>query len=221
MEGHGPGGPGAVTTADGATNMISRAEAFITLVKSDLAYATGKMDTAQVQTWMTAADGFLAQAKTAQTAQQYGQAAGYAETAQAVARTADTAMAQALGAATLPSASQQAPQGGPHGPRGQGLGDQGTTPTQAQVSRELQRTYNAIISQGAVAGTNAEARSYVTQAQAAYQTAYTAYQAGDYPAARNNAALAQNLVRVADSLLHVADAGTSADAPVTVPAPNF
>jgi ABC-type antimicrobial peptide transport system permease subunit len=126
-----------------------------------------------------------------------------------------------IGAATLPSASQQAPQGGPHGPRGQGLGDQGTTPTQAQVSRELQRTYNAIISQGAVAGTNAEARSYVTQAQAAYQTAYTAYQAGDYPAARNNAALAQSLVRVADSLLHVADAGTSADAPVTVPAPNF
>ena len=34
-------------------------------------------------------------------------------------------------------------------------------------------------------------------------------------------ARAQSLLRVADSLLHVADAGTSADAPVTVPAPNF
>ena len=45
--------------------MISRAEQFITLVKSDLTYAIGKMDTANVQTWLTAADGFLTQARTA------------------------------------------------------------------------------------------------------------------------------------------------------------
>lgn len=229
--GHGPGGPGgrgmdgrgpgAATTADGAANMISRAEQAITLAKSDLTYATGKMDTANVEKWLTAADGFLAQAKSAQTAQQYGQAGAYAEAAEAVTRTAETAMAQALGADKLPSYSQQSQLGGPHGLRDQGQSGQTTTPTQAQVSRELQRTYNQIVSQGALAGTNADAAGYLTQARDAYKTAYSAYQAGDYAAAHNSAELAQRLLRVADSLLRVADAGTSPDAPVTVPAPNF
>ncbi len=217
--GRGPGGAGAAATADGATNAISRTTTFITLVKSDLTYATGKMDTASVQSWITAADKLMTQATTAQTAQQYGPASAYAEAAQAVARTAELAMQQALGADKLPSYSQQSPGNGMHGPMD---GAQATTtPTQAQSSRELQHTYNTIVSQGAVIGTNADAQSYLTQAQAAYKTAYDSYQAGNYTAAHQSSALAQSLLRVVDSLQHVADAGTSADAPVTVPAPNF
>jgi hypothetical protein len=217
--GHGPGGAGAAATADGATNAITRTNTFLTLVKSDLTYATGKMDTASAQSWITAADKLMTQATTAQTAQQYGQASAYAEAAQAVARTAELAMQQALGADKLPSYGQQSAGNGMHGPLD---GTQATTaPTQAQVSRDLQRTYTSIVSQGAVIGSNADAQSYLTQAQAAYKAAYDSYQAGNYTAAHQSSALAQSLLRVVDSLQHVAAAGTSADAPVTVPAPNF
>jgi hypothetical protein len=213
--GKGPGGPGGVATADGAANAISMTTQSLALVKSDLTYATGKMDTASVQQWLTAADNMLAQATAAQTNQQYGQAGAYAETARSLANTAELVMAQTLGADKLPSYGQQ-PQ--------RGLRDAQNatqTPTQAQVSRDLQHTYNELISQGALVGTNADAKSYLTQAQEAYKTAYTAYQAGDYPAARNAARLAQSLLRVSDSLLRVTDAGISPDAPVTVPAPTF
>src|SRR4051812_26357098 len=48
--GGGPGGQGA--TADGASKVITNTSSFITLVKSDLAYATGKMDTTSVQKWV-------------------------------------------------------------------------------------------------------------------------------------------------------------------------
>src|SRR5215218_5536226 len=113
----GMGGPGGgAATADGATNMISRATQAISAAKDDLAYATGKMDTGSVQGWLSAADNRLAQAQAAQTAQQYGQAVAEAGVAQALARTAETAMAQALGAANLPSASQQPGPGGLRGP---------------------------------------------------------------------------------------------------------
>jgi hypothetical protein len=212
----GRGGPGMAATADGATNAISMTTQALTGAQSDLTYATGKMDTSNVQSWLTAAAGLLAKAKDAQTAQQYGQAVAYSEAARALISTAEMAMAQTLGADKLPSYSQQPQHGGP-----QGSTAQTQTPNQAQVSRELQRTYNNIVSQGVLVGTNADAAGYLTQAQDAYKTAYTAYQAGNYQAASNAARLAQSLLRVSDSLLHVADAGTSPDAPVTVPAPTF
>lgn len=219
MDGPGPGGMGATTTADGATQAISSTTATITRVKGDLTYATGKMDTANVASWLAAADKWLAQAQAAQTGGQYGQAGAYAQAARAVADTAEQAMAQALGADKLPSYSQQSAQGGMHGPKVQG--QTATAPTQASASRELQRTYNAIVSQGALVGTNSDAASYLTQAQNAYKTAYTAYQAGDYTAAHNAAHQAESLLRVVNSLLRVSDAGVSPDAPVTVPAPTF
>jgi len=189
----------------------------VTLAKSDLAYATGKMDTASAQAWIATADGLLTKAQAAQTAQQYGPAGAYAEAAQALVRTAELTMSQALGADKLPSYSQQ-PQGGR---RHAGPAPTSQTPTQAQVSRDLQRTYNDIVGHGVLIGANADARPYLTQAQSAYKTAYAAYGAGNYQAAHNAAGLAGSLLHVADSLLHVADAGTSPIAPVTVPAPNF
>ena len=203
---------------DSATNAISRSEQFLTNVKSDLTYATGKMNTAQVQTWLAAADTFLTSAKTAQTATQYAQAGAYAEAAQSVTATADLVMAQTLGADKLPSYSLR-PQ---HDGRGGAPDTASTTaPTQAQASRDLLRTYNQILSTGAIVGANADAQGYLTQAQAAYKSAYDAYGAGNYQTAHNEAAVAGHLLRVTDSLLHLANAGTSPDAPVTVPAPKF
>jgi HEPN domain-containing protein len=188
----------------------------VTLAQSDLTYATGKMDTASVQGWLTAASSQIAKAKDAQTNQQYGQAAGYAQAAQALVQTAEQAMAQELGASVLPSYSQQPQLGGRHG-----MTDSTQTPTQAQTSRDLQRTYNQIVSQSAVIGGNAEAGTYLTQAQAAYKTAYDAYQAGNYEAAHDASHLASSLLRVAESLVRAAGAPANADTPVTVPAPNF
>jgi hypothetical protein len=203
-------------TADGATNAISQAEQTLTLAKDDLTYAGGKMDTGSVQGWLTAADGLLAKAKEAQTNAQYGPAVAYAQAARSLAQTAEQAMAQALGADTLPSYSQRPQRGGPGG-----LMDPAQAPTQAQLSRELQNLYNRIVSQGALVGANAEAGGYLTQAQAQYRTAYDAYQAGSYEAAHDAAHLAESLLKVVDSLVRAASAPANADAPVTVPAPNF
>src|SRR5438132_1417926 len=59
----GPGdfdGPrGQAATADGASRAITNATNLINLVKSDLAYAHGKMDTTDVQRWVSGADSLL------------------------------------------------------------------------------------------------------------------------------------------------------------------
>ena len=217
--GHGGfGGPGGAATADGAANAISQTTQALTLAQGDLTYATGKMDTAGAQRWLNAADGLIAKAQDAQTNQQYGQAVAYAQAARELAQTAEQAMAQALGADTLPSYSQRAQRGGPRG----GLDPaQAQTPTQAQVSRELQNLYNRIVSQGALVGANAEAAGYLTEAQAQYKTAYDAYQAANYDGAHDAARLAEHLLKVTASLVGVASAPANADTPATVPAPNF
>lgn len=215
--GHGGfGGPGGAATADGATNAISQTTQALTLAQSDLTYATGKMDTANVQRWLATAAGLIAKAQAAQTNQQYGQAVAYAQAARELAQTAEQAMAQALGADTLPSYSQRPQMGGPRGEQAQAQ-----APTQAQMSRTLQNLYNRIVGQGAVAGGNAEAAGYLTEAQAQYKAAYDAYQAGNYDAAHEAAHLAEHLLKVADSLVRAAGAPANADTPVTVPAPNF
>src|SRR5438132_7483967 len=72
----GPGGMGA--TSANATQQISNTTSLITLVKSDLAYATGKMDTADVQRWINGADSLLQSAQTANSSSQFGQAVAYA-----------------------------------------------------------------------------------------------------------------------------------------------
>ncbi|HUS13838.1 MAG TPA: hypothetical protein VM536_02365 [Chloroflexia bacterium] len=219
--GKGHGGPGGfdgrgTPTADSAANAITRATDYLTLVKADLTYATGKTDIAAAQGWLNAADALISKASAAQTAQQYGQAGAYAQAARSLGDTAGLSLAQALGADKLPSYSQRTGRDGAHGPL-----STATAPTQAQASRELQRTYNELVSRAAVIGSNADAKGYLAQAQASYRTAYSAYQAGNYQAAGNAARLAGNLAHVADSLYHVTQAGTAPDAPVTVPAPNF
>ncbi|MGI8588227.1 MAG: hypothetical protein ACR2M0_11155 [Chloroflexia bacterium] len=223
--GFGPGGPGgrghdgfgpggATTTVDGANRAITRATSTITSVKSDLAYATGKMDTGSVQTWLNSADALVKTAQTAVTSQQYAQAGADAGAADALARVADTVMAQALGRDKLPSASQNNGRTPPTPP----------TPTQATTSRQLARTYTNLELQGLQlkqAANSGDAATYLTAAQNAYKTAYAAYQAGKYSDAANSAMLADQLGHVADAMLHAASAGTSPDAPVAVPAPNF
>ena len=125
-------------------------------------------------------------------------------------------MQQALGADKLPSASQKPTRPAP--PSGTN-----TTPTQAQVSRQLARLYNSLQMQAIElknASNAGNAGTYLTAAQNAYKTAYTAYQAGQYSDAANAARLAEQLGRVTDDLLHAADT-TGSDSPVAVPAPNF
>ena len=132
-------------TADNATQSISNTTSIITLVKSDLTYATGKMDTADVQRWITGAENLLKSAQTANSNSQFGQAVGYAQAARELAQTADLAMAQKLGADKLPSYSQM-PMRGDKG----GLNNTGTTITQAQASYILANTYNRLVTQATV-----------------------------------------------------------------------
>ena len=224
--GHGHGGfdggfdrgLGANATAEGATQAISNVTSLITLVKSDLTYATGKMDTADVQRWINGADALLKSARDANTASQFGKAIAYAQAARELASAADGQMAQELGASTLPSYSQR-PQG-----RGPDPSTSTATITQAQASRLLAETYNRLVAQATqVTGASnaAEASPYLTDAQDAYKAAYDAYQAGNYNDAVSSSRLAGKLAGVAASIVRASTAPANADTPVTVPAPNF
>jgi hypothetical protein len=204
-------------TADGASQAITNATDTIALVKSDLAYATGKMDTADVQKWLDSADALLASAQNANTASQYGQASAYANAARELAMAARSVMAQELGADTLPSYSQL-PQ------RPDRDGTTATALTQAQASRILAEAHNHLVAQEAVisnASNASEATPYLVDAQDAYRAAYDAYQAGSYDDAAASARLAGKLAHVAESIARASTAPANADTPVTVPAPNF
>jgi hypothetical protein len=217
--GKGFGGPGGAATADGASQAISSTTSFINLVKSDLAYASGKMDTASVQRWVNGADALLQSAQTASGKSQYGPAVAYAQAARELARTADSVMAQQLGADKLPSYSQM-PQRGDKGMPS----SIATTVTQAQASRVLAQAYNRLVMEAATvksASNAAEAQPYLTDAQNAYKTAYDAYQAGKYSDAVISARLAGRLGEVAGHIVRASTAPANADTPVTVPAPNF
>ena len=224
--GHGHGGfdggfdrgLGANATAEGATQAISNVTGLITLVKGDLTYATGKMDTADVQRWVSGTDALLKSAQDANTASQFGKAIAYAQAARELASAADSQMAQELGASTLPSYSQL-PRGRDHA-----FSTSTATITQAQASRLLAETYNRLTAQSTQvtgAANAAEARPYLTDAQNAYKAAYDAYQAGNYNDAVSSSRLAGKLAGVATSVARASTAPANADTPVTVPAPNF
>jgi hypothetical protein len=204
-------------TADGASQAITSATDIIALVKTDLAYAAGKMDTADVEKWLDGADALLASAQNANASSQYGQASAYASAARELAMAARSVMAQELGAETLPSYSEL-PQ------RPDRDTSTATAITQAQASRILAETYNHLVAQEAVISnaTNAsEATPYLTDAQDAYGAAYDAYQVGSYDDAIASARLAGKLAHVAESVARASTAPANADTPVTVPAPNF
>jgi hypothetical protein len=214
MGGFGPGMRGGTATADTTTNAISRATNLITTVKSDLTYATGKMDTTSVQSWLNGADAQLKNAQTAKDASKYEQAMAYAGAADQLAKLAEEQMGQTLGFDKLPSASQR--------PQFPGKGNLANPPTitQAQASRILGRTYNNLVMQKAVLKDGGDVASYLTQAQNAYKTAYDAYNAGKYNDAVSSTRIAEQLAGVA-SQIHYAQGATNSDTPITVPAPNF
>ena len=217
----GPGGPGGglIGTSDGATRAITNATSFITLVKSDLAYATGKMDTAAVEGYLKTADSLLASAQSALTASQFGKAGLTAEAARDLAQVAHSLMAQALEADKLPSYSQR-----PMDKRDPGGDLSNVTITQAQASRDLARTYNELVVQATLlknAGNVAEASNLLTAAQNAYKAAFDSYSAGKYNEAVASARIAGQLSHVVGHLIQAANAPANADTPVTVPSPNF
>ncbi|MEO8288372.1 MAG: hypothetical protein ABI670_18260 [Chloroflexota bacterium] len=204
-------------SAQGTSMQITRTTNLITQVKADLAYANGKMDTADVQRWVNGADSLLQSAQTANSGSKYEQAGAYAQAASQLAMVAETQMAQTLGADKLPSYSQR-----PQHPNRQAPA--ATAPTQAQASRILNKTYNEIVRQGALvksASSAGDAATYLTDAQNAYKTAYDAYQAGNYADAAASARLAGELSEVTGAVLRAATAPATSDTPVTVPAPNF
>lgn len=225
----GPGGPGGgphgdhfggAYTADGATRAISGTTGMLDLVKGDLTYATGKMDTATAQGWVNNADSLLAAAKTANSNGEYGKAVETAGAARELAGAAELVLQQALGADTLPSYTQRQGKGLGHigGPGAQSTANV----TQAQASRVLARLYDSITVQQALvnaAANKGDAATYLAAAKDQYSKAYTAYQAGTYSEAVNAANVGQALLQVAHSLLEAGTAPSSPDTPVTVPAP--
>lgn len=224
-EGFGFGfGPGREVTADGATRSISSTTSLIDLVKADLAFANGKMDTASAQRWVSGADSLLGKAQSANGASNFEQAAAYAKAASIAASTAYTNMAQKLGADQLPSYSQRPVRGGKGVGHGIGIGKGGIDTaniTQAQASRLLASTYNRLVGVAAVVAGTADAGTWLTDAQAAYKTAYDAYQAGNYADAAASARIANELAEVATGVQRAATSPGTSGAPVTVPAPNF
>jgi hypothetical protein len=220
-DGHHGGGPGGFdfATSAGASQAITNATTVINLVKTDLAYARGKMDTAAVEGYLKTADSLLASAQSAFTASQFGKAAATAEAARSLADVADSVMAQALGADKLPSYSQR-----PMHRMPPDATQQNVTVTQAQASRVLARTYEELAVQATLlknAGSVAEASNLLTSAQNAYKQAYSDYGAGKYNEAVASARLAGQLSHVVGELIHAANAPANADTPVTVPSPNF
>ncbi len=226
--GFGPGfgfGKGAwdgMATADGANTIISKTASLLDLVKGDLSYATGKMDTADVQRWLNSADSLLQQARTANSNAQYGPAVAYSSAAAQLAMIARSQMAQKLGEQNLPSHGQLAGRGWGHGPKMPGLKTPDTssvTFTQAQASRILAGTYYRLKMQASVVSGSGSA--WLTEAQNAYKSAYSAYQAGNYNEAVTYARLAEQLAGVATTVTFAPGAPANQDTPVTVPAPNF
>lgn len=225
--GFGPGdfgrGPfGGAATADDATRVISEVTSLITFVKGDLAYANGKMDTANVQKWVNGAEALLNSAQSAQGGSRFGQAVGYAQAARELVMVAEMQMAQTLGADKLPSYSQRQVRGPMHGDKG--LNPANVTITQAMASRVLANTYQHIVGEAAQLKTFAntgDANTYMSDAQNAYKAAYDAYQAGKYSDSVASARLAEQLAQVAESVARATNAPASTDAPVNVPAPNF
>lgn len=223
MRGHGDRGFGGGMfgdnlTADTASQQITNTNTAITSAKNDLAYATGKMDTTDVQRWINGADSLVKSAQSAAANSQYGQAVSYAEAARELAMTADEQMAQKLGADKLPSASQRPQWGDRQGQQAS------TTLTQAQASRILAETYNRLVEEGTQvksASNASEATPYLTDAQNAYKTAYNAYQAGNYTDAAASARLAGKLAGVAETIARASTAPANSTTPVTVPAPSF
>ncbi|HKP51665.1 MAG TPA: hypothetical protein VJ183_03335 [Chloroflexia bacterium] len=225
----GPGGPGGhhgdgrggfeFATSAGASQAITNATTVINLVKADLAYAMGKMDTAAIEGYLKTADSLLASAQSAFAASQFGKAGGTAEAARSVADVAYSVMAQALGADKLPSYSQR-PMHRMHPDAAQ----QSVTVTQAQASHVLVRTYEELVVQATLlknAGSVAEASNLLTSAQNVYKQAYSDYGAGKYNEAVASAKLAGQLSHVVGELIRAANAPANADTPVTVPSPNF
>jgi TolA-binding protein len=216
--GHG-GGPGDFlgrgATADNATQQITSTNELIGLVESDVAYANGKMDTADVQRWLDSARSLVQKAQTANTGSQYGASVAYSGAARELAMVAYSKMADTLTAAALPSNGQI------RGEHMRGPVDTATAPTQAQASYVLANTYNRLVGQGAVIGTSSEGAAYLTEAQGAYRDAYNAYQSGNYENAVTFARLAEKLAGVASRVAGAVAAPANADTPVTVPAPNF
>jgi hypothetical protein len=211
-------------SATGANRVITATTSLITLVKGDLTYATGKMDTATVGDWVSRAEGLLTAAQSAVSAQQFGKAVATANAAGSLARAADLLMQQALGADKLPSYTQRG-FGGRGDHMGKGIAPNApATPTQAQASRELAGFYNELVKEGAVLKATpgaGDAGTYLTAAQNRYSTAYTAYQAGNYAEVRSSLAVGRTLLEVAESLVRAATAPNSPDTPVQVPAPTF
>jgi hypothetical protein len=204
-------------TADGASAAITGTTSLINLIKADLAYANGKMDTADAQRWVSGAEALLGTARSSNSNLQYGQAVSYSHAARDLAMVAYTQMAQELGADTLPSYNQMPRRGMKGMPAN-------TTVTQAQASRVLASTYNHLIMVGAVvsnASSAGQATTYLTDAQNAYRDAYAAYQAGNYMEAVQAAKLSGQLAGVAGILVGAPNAPSNQDTPVTVPAPNF
>jgi hypothetical protein len=220
--GHGHFGFGREATADTATRAISSTTRLIDLVKADLAFANGKMDTANVQRWVSGAESLLDDAEAANGASNYEQAVAYAKAASIAASAAYTNMAQELGADQLPSYSQRPMRGGKGIGHGIGRGPvDAANITQAQASRLLAATYNRLVGVGAVVAGTADAGTWLTDAQAAYRAAYDAYQAGNYADAAASARIANALAEVATGVQRAATSPGTSGAPVTVPAPNF
>ena len=205
---------GRGATADNSTRQITSINELIDLVEADLAYANGKMDTADVQRWVDSANALLQKAESANSGSQYGPAVAYAGAARELAMIAYSNMADELTAEALPSNGQI------HA-KHRGLPGDATALTQAQASYVLANAYNRLVAQGAVTGGSAEAAAYLAKAQQAYSDGYAAYQAGNYESAAAFARLAGQLSGVASSVANAATAPANSDTPVTVPAPNF
>jgi hypothetical protein len=208
---------GQPLTSEGARRQITDTTTLLNLAKDDLAYANGKMDTASVSKWLTNAEALLAQAQTAASASRFGSAGQYAHAARELVMIAEGQMVRALGADVLPSAGlRQGRRGGfPGGPDAANV-----TVTQAQASRALSQTYNHLVAQKTLI-TDSAAAAYLTDAQAAYSSAYTAYGAGNYNEAVASARLAQRLAGVARHVQAAPGAPDNADTVVPVPAPTF
>lgn len=215
-KGFGP--KGAALTADGANRVITGTTSLLTTVKNDLTYAIGKMDTTNVQKWLNSADTLLKDAQASVTATKYERAALDAEAARSLITIAEGQMAQTLGADKLPSASQL-PQGREGHLPGATNGT-ATAPTQAQASRILAQTYNRLVAAKATIKAG-DASAYLTDAQNAYQSAYTAYNAAKYTEAVSAAKLAEQLAGVAERVQSAANAPDNVNTAVPVPAPNF
>ena len=215
--GFGKGAWGNMATAEGASTIISKTTSLLDLVKGDLTYATGKMDTTDVQRWLNSADSLLQKARTANSNSQYGPAVAYAQAADQLAIIARDQMAQKLGAQNLPSYSQSPGAGWKHGFKSPDMS--GMTFTQVQASRILASTYYRLKAQASVV--SGDGSAWLTEAQNAYRSAYNAYQAGNYNEAVTYARLADQLAGVATTVTFAPSAPANNTTPLTVPAPNF